>query len=250
MKKSINILLLFLVVAFASCKKEYRVISIESSLIVIDSTFDVNADAEMLTILDNYKQQIDSIMNRKLAVSEMSMSNGTPQSLLANFTADVLRESGVDALGKKADFAVMNNGGLRTSLPDGNVTVGDIFKIYPFENEVFYLKIKGSDVTALFEAIAKRGGEGVAGCNMVIKDRALQSLKIGGKEIDSEAYYWCATIDYLAEGNSGIVAMRNATEIVDSNILLRDLMMSAVKTINESNKKITSKVDDRILVLN
>ena len=249
MKKTQYIFLILLTAAsVSSCKKSYKVGSIESSPIVIDSSLDSDPDPDMQTLLSGYKTQIDSIMNKVVGVSSESMSNGAPQSLLANFTADQLRKSAKAYIGKDADFAVMNNGGLRTALPEGDVTVGDLFKIYPFANEVVYIKMKGSDVTDLFKSISKRGGEGISGPKLVIKNRELKSLKIDNKDIDPDAFYWCATIDYLAEGNSGMGSMMNAVEEIKPELLLRDLMIRSVAEINESGKPVTSVIDDRIIV--
>ena len=101
MKKTQYIFLILLTAAsVSSCKKSYKVVSIESNPIVIDSSFDTDSDPEMQALLNGYKTQIDSIMNKVVGTSSESMSNGAPQSLLANFTADQLRKSAKAYIGK------------------------------------------------------------------------------------------------------------------------------------------------------
>ena len=87
MKKTQYIFLILLTAAsVSSCKKSYKVVSIDSNPIVIDSSFDTDSDPEMQALLNGYKTQIDSIMNKVVGTSSESMSNGAPQSLLANFS--------------------------------------------------------------------------------------------------------------------------------------------------------------------
>ena len=62
-------------------------------------------------------------------------------------------------------------GGIRAALPKGNVTVGDVNDIAPFENKICFLTLTGDKVLELFRQIAHTGGEGVSKGVRLVLDR-------------------------------------------------------------------------------
>ncbi len=242
--KNINFIIIsfFSFVVLASCKPELKSFSYET--IRIDSTFDSSIDPEKQAYLDQYKSQLDSVMNRVIAVTNVELYKGKPQSPLSNYTADILVRAGRDKTQKPVSIAVVNNGGLRASINKGDVTVEDIFKVFPFENELVVLSLSGTDVMEFFKRMAAIGGEGLAGCELVVKDNKVQSLKIDGRPVDPNGEYWLATIDYLADGNSGMSVLLNAKERINVGERLRDVMLEYV----EQDSVIQPELDERIVI--
>ena len=236
------IISLFSFALLASCKPELKKFSYET--IVIDSTYDSDIDPDNQAFLNKYKSQLDSAMNRVIATTAVDLDKGKPQSLLSNYTADILVKAGKEKAQKPISIAIMNNGGLRASINKGDVTVGDVFKVFPFENELVVLSLSGKDVIELFNRMAAIGGEGLAGCELVIKDNKVQSLKIDGRPVDPNGEYWVSTIDYLADGNSGMSVLLNSKERINVGILLRDIMLEYV----EQDSVMESELDNRVVV--
>ena len=143
----------------------------------------------------------------------------------------------------------MNIGGIRTSLNKGEITIGDIFNIFPFENSLCLIKLKGNDVKKIFESIASREGEGVSKeIQMTItSDNKIKNVTVNGKNIDDNRIYTIATIDYLANGNDGMDAFKNATERKDIPVHLRDAMLDEVKKQEAAGKPLNSKMDNRLI---
>lgn len=247
MKKVKPIIFVFCLLLLFSCKtKVFQISSIEGSRIEMDSTWDAKSSLEMLDLLNVYKNKLESEMGVELGVLQQNMEKGKPQSLLSNFTADAMKAYAEELWGN-VDFAVMNNGGIRTTLNKGTITVGSIFEVYPFENELVLLELPGSAVTELFEYFALANGEGLSnGIKFVIKDKKIDTLLIGGKPVDNNKTYRVATIDYLAEGNSNMTAFLKRTNYIDSNMPLRDVMLETVRKKTAKGEKINSKLDDRI----
>ena len=105
----------------------------------------------------------------------------------------------------------------------------------------------------LFRQIAKRGGEGVShGVELVItSDGKLVSSKLQGKEIDPQAEYRVATINYLIEGNDGMPALREGKNIVapnDASNNTRFLIMNYFKDHQARGVVVDSKVEGRIKI--
>ena len=206
-----GVLLLSTAFGLTSCDKRYKVVKTDGKLISVDSTWDAYTDSATLALLDPYKHAVDSMMNKVRGVSLMTMDNRKPEGLLSNLVADVLRQAATQVLGHPADMGLVNRGGIRNILGEGNITTGDIFEILPFENSLCVLTISGRTLKELFVAIAQRGGEGVSGVTLVLgPDNTVINGLIDGKPVDDDKEYTVATVDYLAEGNDGMVPLMAA----------------------------------------
>lgn len=207
-------------------------------------------DPVLDSVLLVYKSKVDEVMSKKIGVSEISMEVGRPQSLLSDFTADVLYEKSVDYTGRKIDFSVINIGGIRTSLNRGEVTMGNIFSIFPFENRLTLVAMKGDAVQELFENIAAAKGEGISRQVKLrlTPDYRLDSALISGVLVDPDRIYQVATIDYLADGNDGLVAFKKAEERIDMDKRLRDMMLEYISEQTSAGKALYAETDDRIRI--
>ena len=74
--------------------------------------------------------------------------------VFGDLIADALRQA------SGADIAVMNSGGIRTDLPEGDLTYGDIFAVSPFDNYPAFLTLTGREVEQLLRATS-RGARGI-----------------------------------------------------------------------------------------
>ena len=58
--------------------------------------------------------------------------------------------------------------------------------------------MKGKDLKGFFEIVARYGGMPInAGVRLVIRNNAVKSVTVNGKEIEDDKEYRIATIDYL-----------------------------------------------------
>jgi 2',3'-cyclic-nucleotide 2'-phosphodiesterase (5'-nucleotidase family) len=244
---------LVLVVFTAACAhNHYSVRSIEGTRIEMNSSFDAKKiNPAMDKLVNSYSVKMQNEMNEVIGVAAQSLVKGLQQSLLGNFTADAMKDYGSELWGP-VDFAVMNVGGLRSLFNEGSITLGNIFEVYPFENSLVLLELPGSAVRELFEFAAKHEGGGCLskGVELVIRDKKIESLHIGGRPLDESRTYRVATIDYLAEGNDGMTAFKQAVNSVESNIRLRDAMIEFIKDLTATNKKVDAALDNRVIVRN
>lgn len=252
MKRSVAIVFsgvaLLGVLGLVSCHSSYELTSVSGSMMTVDSKWDTLPDARATALLAPYKGKVDSLMHRVVGVSEMTMGKGKPESLLSNLIADVLRESATQVLGKPADMALVNLGGLRNILSKGEITCEDIYEILPFENSLCVVTVKGSTLLSLFDAIARKGSDGVSGVKLRITDKGnCLNGTIGGKRIEEEKLYTVATIDYLADGNDGMAPLAQAVKReCPEGATLRGLFMDYVERQTAAGKKITSCLDGRV----
>ncbi len=226
--------------------QDYKVRSFCWERIEVTSDLDATPSGEAANIVAPYKASVDSMMAPPLGLSRVAMSPKRPESLLSNWAADVMIEGGTATGLEPADMGLVNIGGLRNNMPEGIVRRGDIMLISPFENYVVVLEMKGKDLLELMRNIAAVKGEGVSSSVRmeISSDGDLLSCTISGKEIDPNRIYTVATIDYLAEGNDKMYALKKAVKRHDIGILARDIMMEYVI----KHRVIDSKIEGRIII--
>jgi len=247
--KKVDVFTLSLIVLFlptACAYKQYGINSVNGYLVEMNGNLDSHADHEMQSLVQFYKTKVDAGMNEVIGETAQTLTTTGQQSVLAYFTADAMQEYATELWGP-VDFAVINNGGLRTTLNQGPVTLGNMYEIYVFENNLVLLDLPGKAIKQLFDDFAQKRIEGFSkNLILTLKNQAIESIVIGGKPLDEKAIYRVVTVDYLAEGNDGMVAFTQATGYTDSNVTLRDVMIEYVRKITAENKIIYANFDNRI----
>lgn len=249
---------IFASLLLASCApKHYQLVSVERTRIIVDSRYDQNPDQAAVKLLEPYKRVNDSIMGPILGQVAHNMHPERPESDLSNLVADILIWAAKD-YNEAPVFAVYNMGGIRADLTKGNVTYGDVLDVAPFENKICFTTLSGVKMMELLRQIAYRGGEGVSkGLEMVIKMDAnnehgeLISVKLHGQEIDPQGEYRVATINYLLEGNDGMPALREGTNVVspqDKSNNSRFLIMNYFRDKMSRGEVVDAQVEGRIVV--
>jgi len=251
MKKSFT-LIAAAVVLCTSCASHYHLTSVSRSRILIDSTYDRNPDQQATAFIAPYKQKVDSMMSPVVGHIARYMASYSPESELSNLMADILLWAGKN-YNEQPVFSLYNMGGIRASLSAGPVTYGDILNVAPFENKICFFDLKGETVNKLFEQVAATGGQGIShGVELVIsQDRKLISAKINGKEIDPNATYRVTTIDYLAQGNDGLTAFKEKTNVNDPKGKENNARFVIMEYFREKESKgevVDSNVEGRIII--
>ncbi len=220
---------------------------IVSDRIEVTSVLDEHPDMAALAIVERFRPAVDSVMAPVLGESLVPMTAGRPESLLSNWAADVLVEFSTFEDGKPADMGLVNVGGLRNNMPQGKVRRGDIILISPFDNKLCNVNLKGSDLMELMRNIAAVRGEGLSRevRMSITKDGKLVDVSISGKPIDPDRIYRVATLDYLAEGNDKMYALKRGMDLKVSNLFARDCMMQSLV----KNKTITATIEGRVKVI-
>lgn len=253
--KANKLTLLFLTATLmgTSCASHYQLKSVERSRILVDSRYDANPDVVATAFLAPYKHDVDSMMSPVLGRTAKYLAADRPERELSNLLPDILIW-GSKAYQESPDFAVYNIGGIRAAFAKGDVTVGDIIDVAPFENKICFVTLTGDKVLELFRQIAKRGGEGLShGVELVLSnDFKLASAKLNGEEIEPTKEYRIATLDYLAQGNDGMDAFKASTNVVspqDEANNVRFIIMDYFREMVKLGKEVDANIEGRVTVL-
>ena len=247
------VILLYSVVLCAlltACKsRRYVLQGVEARRIEVTRALDAQQLPEAAAFIAPFMAGVDSLRRPYVGQSELYMPAARPESLLSNWVADALVAT-AERMGFHADLGVCNIGGLRAAMPKDTVRRGDILAISPFENYVAILKMRGSDMEQLMRDIAAVHGEGVsASARLVITpDGQLTSAAIGGKPIKADSIYVVATLDYLADGNDKLYALKRSLERTETKEAVNEALMQHLRTLDAKGLKATSKMEGRITV--
>jgi len=244
-----NIIIVIIIAICCSCSQQQYVVSdIRAQRFSIVKNDTITPAPQLRETVQKYKYLHDKEMNQVLGHSAESMTYGRPESLLTNLTSDVMLDYAKSA-GKKCDLSLMNVNGHRSNMPKGEITLGTLYEIYSFENALVWAQLRGSDLLEIFESYAKLGGAGLSStARLIIKDGKLIDAKVEGKPIDKNKVYSIVTLDYLAEGNDGMDAMKKAITSEPFGITLRDVMINYIKDKTLKGQEITSQLDGRIRI--
>lgn len=246
-----SLFILFCTILFLiSCNRHLIVREVNTKNIPIDTQVG-SLNSVMESMVKPYRDSIENDMSTLVAVSSSALIKGKPESKLTNLVSDILLDFGSSYCQKqnldtRPDVAYVNYGGLRSSLPKGNITVERIFELMPFENEIVLVKMTGQSITLMAEKIAGRGGEGVAGMKLGIRGGKVSSLTTEEKPIDPTAYYWVVTNDYVANGGDQMSMFLNPVERINTSIKIRDLLILALGDRYKRDGIIDVKEDGRI----
>lgn len=242
-------LLLLLSACGSSTPKTYKLTQITGERIKLDKSFDAEPDDKMYQLVSRYKQELDHDMKQKIGVSQQYMKKGRPESLLTNLTADAMREYVMNHLNTTCDMALVNVQAHRADLPQGDITVRNIYEIYPFDNKMVLLKMKGANLKKVLQASVKKGGLGLSSnVRVAAVGSKIKSSTINNQTIDPSRVYTIVTIDYLADGNSGMSSLKKAQKKTSLDIFLRDMMLEHIKTKTLKGEAIRSQLDGRIII--
>jgi 2',3'-cyclic-nucleotide 2'-phosphodiesterase (5'-nucleotidase family) len=244
-----KLIYLFVIALFVNaCSNKMQVSSIQPSSIQLNNSSP--EDESIKALIDPYKSVLDNEMNEVLINSTAEAVKGQPESTLGNLIADITLWESNNILKKKelplADIAMLNNGGLRTSLPEGKIAVSKIFELMPFENEIVVLTLTGEKMLGLLNYIAKSNGQPLAGATLEIKDEQPENILIGGKPFDVNKTYRVVTSDYLAGGGDKMRFFSEPVSYQVLNVKLRDAIINYMRAENKKGNSLNPKTDGRI----
>ena len=217
-------------------------------LIPVKNHLDNKLDPEFSDLIDEYSGSVKYKMEEVLGYCPDAIRKGSPESPLYNVTGDALIWMAKEYMDVDADVSLYNSGGLRAEISAGDLTIGDVYAVYPFDNVLSILTMEGRDLKKLFEYVASNGGLPInSGVKLVISNRAVKSVTLDGKAIDDNKTYTIATIDYLVE--LGRYGFENALSRSDSPQIVRDYFVEYFRHLAEQNNgRITARTDGRITI--
>jgi 5'-nucleotidase/UDP-sugar diphosphatase len=226
-------------------------------------------DFKVQALINGYGQKIDLIMNVYVGETEEDLDGENvrkAETNLGDLVADIMR--GVSG----ADAAIINGGGIRTSIRKGSIKTKDIYSVLPFDNYIVSIKLTGRQIQEAleygFSGIEEDAGRfpQVSGLKITYSPSApkgsrIRELLIEGGPVDPLKEYRVATNDFMAAGGDGYKAFGEAIrsskdfEVIggmmkgekvaysDAGRWIRDVVIDYIR----ARGKIAPRVEDRIV---
>lgn len=184
-----------------------------------DGQYLVEADAETKALIDRFDAEIKELTKEVVGKTEVDLNGEridvrSQETNLGNLIAD-----GMVAYAKQfvpeTQAAITNGGGIRASIPKGDITLGQVMTTLPFGNVIVTLKVTGAELKEALEngvsAVENKHGRfpQVAGLRFTYDSRKPAGERVvdieinteeGYKPLDLGAVYTIATNKFMADG--------------------------------------------------
>lgn len=207
--------------------------------------------------IEAWREPFDAFAAEVVGSTSVYLGSETCQEeecLLGDVMADAML-SYRQAANPDVDFALINAGGIRASIDQGDITRGEVLTSFPFGNAIVELQYTGQELQAVLEGIVS----GVNQANGVEVTSFLQlstgirvvynpggavgsrlvNVTIGEAELDPSATYTLVTLDYLAGGGDNFFEER-------TDYITLDLQADVLVSYLAAESPLDVAVDGRI----
>ena len=232
------------------CQTRYSMISADGACIPINEALDSMSNKEAEQILTNYYASIHIYTDSVIGYCADKLSKDGKESLLGNFASDALIKIGEQIFDSiHVDMGLINKGGIRKNMFQGDITIGNIYGIFPFDNNITIITVKGSIIRELFESfVTNNDYEAYSGAKLLVKNNKIESISINGQPINDNKTYNIATLDYIADGKDHLEMLSKPLMRIDSPIPERYAFISYIKQLTARGEIISSKLDNRLII--
>ncbi len=216
---------------FSCGETNYQVSRIEGEQIAIEDS--IAANDSISAFIAPYKKRIAQEMDSVLAYApnNLSKTNGTLNTAIGNMMADAVMEMSNPIFkartGNNLDMVLLNHGGIRSSINEGEVTTRTAYQLMPFENEVVVAHLKGEQIKEIVNYLIEgQTAHPIAGMELVLNgNNEIQKAFIQGKPIQDDEIYYVATNDYLYEGGDNMIFFSKSQDVTGLDYKIRNLLI-------------------------
>ena len=236
---------LFLCVAVLTACKSYYPIRENASLVKVGRSF--SSDSSVIVFYKPYKDSLDKITKIPIVELTEDIFKKLPESTLGNLMADILKAKAEEYTKDKIDVAIVNYGGIRaSSLTKGMLNIEDAYMLMPFDNYIVEQSLTGQQLIDFCDSIAVKKGWPVSGIAFGIKNGRAINILINDKPVNLSIIYKVALSDYLANGGDGMAFLKSIPQ-KQTGKLFRDGIIEYWKEVAKAGKKISAKLENRII---
>ena len=237
-----KITLILLILGSFSCKSYYHFVQGKAT----NARISAAPDTSVNNLIFPYKESLDAKMNGVLAKCPVTLNKDKPESTLTNWVSDAIYHQASMAYSEPIAFAFTNYGGIRIpELSKGDITLGKIFELMPFDNIFVLVKINGTDLQKFLNYIAESGGSSISSSlRFTIDGKKAINATVDNKPIQITGQYYIGLSDYIANGGDNQTYLKNLPRI-DKNILIRDMLAKEAK----EKGLIEATLDQRISII-
>ncbi|MEL6802199.1 MAG: 5'-nucleotidase [Bacteroidota bacterium] len=241
------VLTLCVIAICAGCKPYYQaetVVANRQSLTEA-SVADESVSQEVEEMIDPYRQELETAMAEVIGQVDEPLTLSAGVSTLGNWVAVLLYDDAKRLFpDQPIDFAITNRGGLRiVEIPAGPITMEDMYRLMPFDNELVLVNINGVVMEEFLDYMVERwrGWPQSSQLRYRIEGNKPMAVTIQDTSPVLNRNYLVAMPDYIANGGDNAEMLADRPQI-KSGQLIRDLLIDAIKR----RRVIQAELDGRI----
>jgi 5'-nucleotidase / UDP-sugar diphosphatase len=213
----------------------------QNELVLMDGRYADNSN--YVSWLNSFQPQFQEKMGTLVGNSAARMDNrmvGSFETELGNYVCDVLK----DSLG--ADAALLPASFFNSAMPNGVITLGDLFMLMPYDHYGVVVNVTGAELQQVMNEAAnnlgKPGFSQVSGVSYDLYGGKAYEVAIGDQKIDPYGRYKLATSDYLATGALGYATLGTVSDVHYSGRLIRDMVRQHLASGQVANAAIYKRI--------
>ena len=206
----------------------------------------IQEDAIISAKLAEYKAPVSALMNDVIGQTDVLLDGETKdvrsqETNLGDMIADaVLAKAGATG----ATIAIVNSGGIRASIPAGDVTLGQVMQAFPYENYMVVVDVSGEQLIAALENGVSQAEETkgrfpqVSGLRFTWDPNKSAGSRITRVEIktgngyipiDASASYRVVINDFMYQGGDGYTVFQQGTDYVNAGFIYYEILADYIK---------------------
>jgi len=215
----------------------------------IKVTADIHPDPAIANIVSTYNARLGEQFKEVIGRCDTFLDGERghirhQETNLGNFIADIMRAY------TGAQIAMINAGALRASIKEGPVTVEDVFRAMPYDNELVRMELTGSDIQQALQRSVRGSMEDedggflhISGITFDLRGRAVENIRVGAEQtpLKPAAIYSVVVPDFLASGGDDHIVFKDKPQIRTGSPL-RELIVDTIR----QQKVISAKAEGRI----
>ncbi|UWQ02478.1 5'-nucleotidase/apyrase family protein [Aliiroseovarius crassostreae] len=211
-----------------------KIIEAKGEPLIMDGA--VSEDAATKARIAEAAKPLDEIRNKVVASSAEAIdgergSCRAKECAMGNIIADAMLDRVKD---QGIEIAIQNGGGIRASIDAGDVTMGEVLTVLPFQNTLSTFQVDGATIVAALENGVSQHEEGagrfpqVAGMSFAFDvskpaGERVSDVMVGGQPIDLAKLYGVVSNNYVRNGGDGYKMFRDAQNAYDFGPDLADV---------------------------
>jgi 2',3'-cyclic-nucleotide 2'-phosphodiesterase (5'-nucleotidase family) len=241
---------------------------------LLDTSKDITPDQGAVDLLAPYKAGVEALKAQetgavatvaldgsRLADNEDGSGVRTSETNLGNLMTDAMLAK-AKTIDSKTTIAVQNGGGIRASMDQGAITVGEVLKVMPFGNALAIMEITGEDLLGALEISVgqapKENGGFLHVAGMKFKydstkaagDRVTEvMIQEGGNYValDAAKTYTVATNSFTAKGGDGFTMFGKAYaegRVSEPGFVDYENFIEYITSLDEVNPTVEGRIID------
>ncbi len=164
-------------------------------------------DSSMYKTILPFKAQIDKDLNIVIATTKTPLEKNLTCNNLTQLVYESMTWYADSILGKNKNFTVLiNYGGLRANIPQGNIIKKNIYELMPFDNTIVILELTNEQMQ-----------------NILLKINNNHKLLLKSKNKNNSTLL--VTSDYLYQGGDGCSFLKELKKVNTPSYLIRDAII-------------------------